>query len=45
LGRKECGGLALMDLPLIPQQHHGKTKNDPQNGAAYIVHIKINLEL
>jgi hypothetical protein len=23
---------------LIPQQHHGKTKNHPQNGAAYIVH-------
>jgi hypothetical protein len=33
-----------MDLPLIPQQHHRKTKNNPQNGAANIVHIEINLE-
>ena len=27
-----------MNLPLIPQQHHGEAKNHPQNGAANIVH-------
>jgi hypothetical protein len=27
-----------VDLPLIPEQNHGKTKNNPQNGSAYIVH-------
>ena len=35
----EKGGLVpVIDLPLIPQQHHGKAKNHPQDGAAYIVH-------
>jgi hypothetical protein len=28
----------MEDLPLIPQQNHGKTKNHPQNGAADVVH-------
>jgi hypothetical protein len=30
--------LAVVNLPLVPQQHHGKAKDHPQNGAANIVH-------
>jgi hypothetical protein len=28
-----------VNLPLIPQHDHRKSKNNPKNGAAYIVHI------
>ena len=45
---RRCGGLVgsrekgrfvtVVNLPLVPQQDHGKTKNHPQNGAANIVH-------
>ena len=31
-------GFALVDLPLVPQHDEGKSKNNPQNGAAHIVH-------
>jgi hypothetical protein len=30
--------MPAVNLPLIPQQNHGKTKNHPQNGAPNIVH-------
>jgi hypothetical protein len=36
--REESGLLSVVDLPLIPQQDHGKPKDHPQNGAANIVH-------
>ena len=39
LGCGEEGGLfAVMDLPLVPEQNHGKAKYHPQYGAANIVH-------
>jgi hypothetical protein len=28
----------VVHLPLVPQKHHGKAKNHPQNGAPNIVH-------
>jgi hypothetical protein len=31
-----------MNLPLVPQHHHRKTKNYPKNCAAYIVHGKVD---
>ena len=37
-GREKSGLVTGMHLPLVPQQHHGKAKNHPQNGAANIVH-------
>jgi hypothetical protein len=27
-----------MDLPFVPQQDHGETKNHPQDGATDVVH-------
>jgi hypothetical protein len=30
--------VAVVYLPLIPQQDQGETKNHPQNGATNIVH-------
>jgi hypothetical protein len=27
-----------VNLPLIPKQDHGETKNHPQNGAANVIH-------
>jgi hypothetical protein len=30
--------LAVVKLPLVPQQDHGKTKNHPKDGATDIVH-------
>ena len=36
--REEGGFIAVVDLPLVPKQHHGKTKDHPQDGAANIVH-------
>jgi hypothetical protein len=35
---EKSGIVTSMHLPLVPQQHHGKAKNHPQNGAANIVH-------
>ena len=32
------------NLPLIPQQDHGKTKDNPQNSAADVVHDGVFLE-
>ena len=38
-GRREKSGLlAVVYLPLVPQQNHGKAKDHPQNSAANIVH-------
>ena len=31
-----------MNLPLVPQHHHRKTKNYPKNCAMYIVHGKVD---
>ena len=36
--REKGGGVAVMNLPVIPQQNHGEAKNHPQNGAANVVH-------
>ena len=30
--------MAVINLPLVPQKDHGKTKNHPQDGAADVVH-------
>jgi len=35
---EERGLLAVVDLPFVPQQNHGKAKYHPQNGAANVVH-------
>jgi hypothetical protein len=37
-GWKKGGFVAVMQLPLIPQHDQRKTKNNPKNGAANIVH-------
>jgi len=36
--RKEGGLVAVVDLPLVPQQDHGEAKNHPEDGAADVVH-------
>jgi len=36
--RKEGGLVAVVDLPLVPQQDHGKAKDHPKDGAADVVH-------
>ena len=36
--------MSVIDLPLVPQQDHGKTKNHPQNGAADVVHDGVFFE-
>ena len=36
--REECGLVAVVQLPFVPQQNHGKAKNHPQDGAANVVH-------
>jgi len=35
---KESGLVAVVDLPLVPQQDHGEAKNHPEDGAADVVH-------
>jgi len=35
---KKVGFFAVMQLPLIPQHHQRKPKNNPKYGAANIVH-------
>jgi hypothetical protein len=37
--------MAIEDLPLIPQQDHGETKNHPQDGAADVIHDGVFLEV
>src|SRR4029453_12135628 len=46
LGLAETEGrfVAVMDLPLVPQHHHGETKDHPQDGAANVVHEVFFLE-
>ena len=36
--------MTIENLPLVPQQDHGKTKNHPQDGAADVVHDGFFLE-